>query len=471
MIPMSLEQVARAIEVGSEPGYEGIIVRRVTTDSRRVEEGDLFFAIRGERVDGHQFVAQAAARGAVACVCAHDWFQSLVGKAAVPHLVVSDTVGALGRLAAHYRREVMPPSTVVVAITGSNGKTTTKGMIDHTLTTFFKGRSAPKSFNNKIGVPLTLLSGDEDDRYLVAEIGTNATGEVAALAALAAPDVAVITSIGEAHLQGLGDIHAIAAEKTSLLDHVRRRGFGIVNVDRPEIRPHLKGNLAPRVWTFGFNPSARLRITAARGTIRRTTFDLEGRHHVELSVPGVHHAANATAAFAVARWFGLAPEEIIDRLRSFTPADGRTRLVELGKVTVVDDSYNANPTSTASAIHTLRGAERGRRVLVMGDMFELGAEGPALHRQMVRLVYEAGIEVLVAVGEATVQATQTVKQAPDGVRVIPCTDATAASEALMDVLSPGDTVWVKASRAMELDRVVSHLKAHYPPVADRAAVA
>jgi UDP-N-acetylmuramoyl-tripeptide--D-alanyl-D-alanine ligase len=276
-------------------------------------------------------------------------------------LIVDDTVQALGRLAAYYRRAVMSVSTVVVAVTGSNGKTTTKCMIDHVLGGSLKGRASPKSFNNLIGLPLTLLSAEAGDQYLVAEIGTSAVGEIAALAAIASPEVGIVTSIAEAHLQGLGDVHGVADEKSSLLDSIRLGGLAVVNIDRPEIRPFLCRVQRARLVTIGTDPSARLQVADRHSTIHRSSFLLDGRFTVDLPMPGAHHATNATAAFAVARWFGIACDEIITRLGTFVPPDGRTRVIETGGITIVDDAYNANPGSVAAAIETLRTAIKASR--------------------------------------------------------------------------------------------------------------
>ncbi len=460
MIPMTLKDVASAVGATHEAGDDCLRIRRVTTDSRDVQPGDLFFAIPGERFDGHEFIAEAASKGVVACVCNRDWHAGGAGGASfpIPHLVVEDTIEALGRLAAYYRRRVMHVATVVVAITGSNGKTTAKGMIDHVLCGSFTGRAAPKNFNNRLGVPLTLLSAEVDDRYLVVEIGTNAPGEVAALSTIAFPHAAVITSIGEAHLQGLGGMDGVAAEKVSLLRHVRPDGLAVVNIDRPEIRPHLATASRPRLVTVGTDQNASLRVADAHGDMRSTTFELDGRFRVELPMPGMHHATNAAATFAIARWFGIAPAEIIERLRSYVPPDGRTRRLEMGGVTVIDDAYNANPASMASAIETLRRGASGRRVLVMGDMLELGPGNASFHRQAVAAALEAGIDVLVAVGAAMRDAVQSMEGCYDRTRVVVCENAEAASDALMTILAAGDTVWIKGSRAVELDRVVSDLR-------------
>ena len=455
MIPMTLNAVAEA--VGAPPeGTECVTVRRVTIDSRDVTPGDLFVAIRGDRFDGHRFIDEACRKGAVACVADKAWVRAS-GEPAAPCLVVEDTIRALGRLAGHYRHSVMSTATVVVAVTGTNGKTTTKSMIDHVLAGSFVGRSAPKNFNNHIGVPLTLLSSEAGDRYLVVEVGTNAPGEVNMLAAMADPHAGVITSIGEAHLQGLGGIEGVAAEKASLLAHVRSDGLAVVNIDRREIRPHLSRVSAAKLLTIGADPSARLSVAGARGDIRKTVFELDGRFTIELPMPGLHHATNAAAAFAVGRWFGVAPEVITERLRTFVPMEGRTCVRTCGGVTIVDDAYNANPASVLAAIDTLRRID-GRRVFVLGDMLELGCEGAAFHVEAVRTVVDAGIDVLVAVGLATTQAVAALSPA-QRTRIITCGDAAEAGDELMALAAPGDVVWVKGSRAVGLERVVERLDA------------
>lgn len=462
MIPMSLADVATAAGATYESPRDVPLIRRVVTDSRQVESGDLFVAIPGEHVDGHEFIGEAASKGAVACLCNKGgigWFGPDGPPCKMSYLVVEDTIQALGKLAGYYRRNVMHVATVVVAVTGTNGKTTTKCMIDHVLGDSFQGKAAPRSFNNHIGVPLTLLSVDTQDRYVVVEIGSNSPGEVASLAEITAPNAAVITSIGEAHLQGLGGVDGVAAEKASLLEYVDAHGLAVVNIDRPEIEGYVSAAACARVLTIGISPTAQLSVAGATGDIHGTSFELDGRYRVELPMPGMHHATNAAAAFAVARWFGVAPERIVERLRSYVPLEGRTRTLHANGVTLVDDSYNANPASMTAAIDTLRRAASGRRILVMGDMLELGSESAAFHKKMVRAVQNAGIDILIAVGPATSEAVRGTRCQEPRTQLILCDAADAASDELMTLIQHGDTVWVKGSRAMQLDRVVRRWQA------------
>ncbi len=461
MITMSVATVALGADAQLPVDCASVTVARVTIDSRDVRAGDLFVAIDGLRFDAHDFIAEAVNKGAAACLVQRSWYDEQSEKPNIPCLLVDDTTKALGMLATYYRCEVMTPTTVVIAITGSNGKTTTKRMIDHVLSDAMPGRAALKSFNNHIGVPLTLLSAEAQDRYLVIEIGTNSPGEVAALSAMAKPDIGVLTSIGFAHLEGLGGLEGVASEKFSMFDHVRRGGMGVLNIDGPVTVDRLRRLERLRLMTFGFGESAELRIEAMTDSVRRSAFTLDRLHRIELAMPGGHHAANAAAAFAVARWFGLDPTHIISRLASYTPAHGRCRVVEAGPVTMVDDSYNANPSSMAAAIASMSTANCTRRVFVMGDMRELGQDSAAYHEQMVRKAADAGIHVLVAVGELAVEASLVASGLPGDMRVIACQDATLAAAALRGLLRAGDLIWIKGSRAVGLDTLVEPLRAQW----------
>ncbi|MEK6798123.1 MAG: UDP-N-acetylmuramoyl-tripeptide--D-alanyl-D-alanine ligase [Planctomycetota bacterium] len=465
MIPMTLSRIADAVG-GKIIARDWSLAKqtkvlRVSTDSRDVRRGDVFVAIRGPCFDGHSFLDEAVAKGAVACLVEEGGAADVNG----PVVLIDDSIAALGRLATYYRRDVLPVSVTVVGVTGSNGKTTTKTMIDHVLGVALNGKASPKSFNNHIGVPLTILSADANDEYLVVEIGTNNPGEIAALATMASPNVGVITSVGEAHLEGLGDLRSVAAEKASLLAQIRPMGLAVVNIDRPEIRPYVAQLPQVRLVTVGTTRAARLHVDKACSSLTSTTFELEGRYTVELPMPGAHHATNAAATFAVARWFGVATEEIIARLRTFVPPEGRTRRLDAAGVTIIDDAYNANPSSVLAAVEALRSAKAERRIFVLGDMLELGKERAAAHERTVAAILSSGIEVLVAVGPNTCAAVKVAASASAGVELYACDEAGDTIETLERLMQPGDAIWIKASRAMQLDTVVRALAQRAMPTA------
>ncbi|HUU81931.1 MAG TPA: UDP-N-acetylmuramoyl-tripeptide--D-alanyl-D-alanine ligase [Phycisphaerae bacterium] len=450
MIAMHLDEVAAAMGATSSAAPGNPLVTGVSIDSRTVQPGELFFAVRGDRFDGHDYLDQAASAGAVACVVSRR-----ETNAPIPCLGVADTVAALGRFAAYHRTRI--PATVI-AVTGSNGKTTTKRMIDHVLGQRLRGRAAPKSFNNNLGVPLTLLSADRDDQYLVVEIGSNAPGEVGALAAVASPQIGVVTSVGFAHLEGLGGVAGVVREKLSLLLYVDPAGLGVVNVDRPEVRALLRYPTRPELVTFGVSDAADLCITEARGGLDGLQFRINGDAQRSLAVCGTHNALNATAAFAVARRMGLDDDDIAAGLASFQPADMRLNVMRLGQVTVINDCYNANPSSMAAAIDVLTAAPAGRRVLALGDMLELGAETRQWHERIGRQAGEAGVDLLLAVGPHASVVITGARQAGPDIQTLVYDDAEQAGAAVGDWARPGDVVLVKGSRAMAMERVVEALR-------------
>jgi len=449
VIPLTLDEIILAIGGRASCRLPGVSVSGVSTDSRTCCAGELFFAIRGERFDGHAFVDEALERRAIAAIVdrgGHDDDRPLIR--------VGDTVEALGRLAAYHRDQL---ATTVIAVTGSNGKTTTKCMIDHVLSQRLKGRGAPASFNNAIGVPLTLLSVERGDDYLVVEIGSSARGEVAALAEMASPNVGVVTSIGEAHLAGFDDRRGVAVEKMSLLTHVRPGGLAVVNADSEDIEGMVKRGVGCKVVSFGVSDSADVRVCNVVTCVDSTRFTINGRFAVTLAVPGRHNALNAAAAFAVCRRLALEPEEIIEALATFKPPPMRLNVVRLGRMTVIDDSYNANPASTAAAVEVLSSVATGRRVFVAGDMLELGSAAFALHEETGRRIGEANIDVLVAVGEFGEALIDGARAVNAEVETIRYADTATACRDLPKLLTEFDTVLVKGSRRLGLDRLARHV--------------
>ena len=447
MIAMMLDEIAQVLGSRSSAPVPPIRVTGVSTDSRTIQAGDLFFAIAGDRFDGHKFVGDVVRKGAVGCVVSHE------PEGAEPSglLRVPGTVEALGRLAAFHRRHA---KAQVVAVTGSNGKTTTKCMIEHVLGSRFRGRGSIKSFNNHIGLPLTLLSAEQGDEFLVVEIGSNAPGEVAALGRLACPDIGVVTSIGYAHVGRLGGLAGVRAEKLSLFETVRDSGLCVAPLDDLGPSGLARAQDTRNRITFGLSEEADVRVTEVSGDLDGVRFKLNGRHEVRLPFPGVHNAMNVAAAFAVCRRFRMEPEEIVACLATFRAPDMRLTLRRLGGITLIDDSYNANPTSMAAAVHTLGGVHAGRRVFVAGDMLELGDESPQWHRTLGRQLSESGIEFIVGVGPQAEQVIRGASEKGAGIESVCYPDTDRAREDLPRRLRPGDTVLVKGSRAVGLDRLV-----------------
>lgn len=465
MIKLTLAEIVEAM--GGRPWGElpTVSVGGVSTDSRTAAASDLFFAIRGPRFDGHDYAVAALERGAVAAVVETAQAEQVARRlqaADVPLpraavlIEVADSVAALGRLAAYHRRQL---AAEVIAVVGSNGKTTTKAMIHHILSGRLRGRSSPKSYNNAIGVPLTLLSAEQGDEYLVVEIGTNAPGEIAALGSLVEPDMAVITCIGEEHLEGLGDLDGVAAEECAILGRLRNKGFAAVNIETPVLKKHLPMD-GVRVTTFGQTPEADVRLTDLGYEPPWLRFKLNERFSFRLRLVGLHNAVNAAAAVTIARRLGFDYGEAAVRLESFVAPPMRNELSEAGGITIVNDAYNANPQSAAAAIDVLEQMPcKGQRVAVFGEMRELGSKSADLHRRVAERLRDSSVNRVVLVGSATdVMQEAFAGGGLFGPSVERCADVEDCLERLAGSLRPGDVVLLKASRAIELDRLVQPLR-------------
>ncbi|MBK8914327.1 MAG: UDP-N-acetylmuramoyl-tripeptide--D-alanyl-D-alanine ligase [Phycisphaerales bacterium] len=468
MIKLTLAEIIDAIRGKPRGDMPGGSVTAVATDSRSVQRGELFFALRGERFDGHAFVFDVLRAGAIAAVVEDAQADALTRElrergVAEPRLIgVPDVPAALGRLGAYHRRQI---SATVIAVVGSNGKTTTKAMIDHVLADGRRGRCSPKSFNNAIGVPLTLLSAQAADEYLVVEIGTNAPGEIAALAALVQPDAAVLTSLSEEHLEGLRDLDGVASEECSVFAALSSGGFAAINIDAPQVRGHLPTGGATIV-TFGTAANADLRVSHAEYVPPWLNFTLNGKFRYRLPIPGVHNALNAAGAVAVARRLGMEHERIAARLETFKAPPMRSELMQLGGVTLINDAYNANPRSALAAIDSIEAVPTaGRRIVVFGEMRELGARSAALHRQVAERLAGGRVDHVLLVGAAgALMKDAFADPRLFGPKLDLCSDVDSCRERLRQVVQDGDVVLLKGSRAVGLERLVEALS----PAAIRA---
>lgn len=450
-------------------------VAGLSTDSRGVQAGQAFLALRGERFDGHAFLMQASTAGAALLIIDREEAFRAASATIRPGtsvLLVEDTGRALLRLANAYRRTLT--TTKVIAVGGSNGKTTTVRLIDAVLSTRLKGRASQKSFNNAVGVPLTILSAQPGDQYLTCEVGTNAPGEIAPLAAVIEPDICVITSLGREHLEGLGSLEGVAREEAMLVSALREGGCAVVAQDEVlvgAVRAQLRSLAGPpRVLvTFGASEGAEVRVAEVSQSFEGVRFTLNDRTGYTLPLLGRHNALNAAAAIAVGRRLGLTAEDARHGLSSVKGPPMRLDLSTVAGVRMINDAYNANPESMVAAVDTFRdvtadeSVAASRKVLVLGDMLELGEQSAALHREVLTHALHARCaDVLILVGQAMTQAAADLKiQHEPGVHCLsdlaPPRDAHAAA-----LLRTGDLVLLKGSRGTGVERVVAALVGQAP---------
>ncbi|MGB7266566.1 MAG: UDP-N-acetylmuramoyl-tripeptide--D-alanyl-D-alanine ligase [Terracidiphilus sp.] len=431
-----------------------LVASGYSIDSRTVAPGELFFAVRGERLDGHDFVPAALDRGAIAAVVSRARAASLPDAAlARPLLIAEDPLVAMQSLAGHVRRQW---GRRIVAITGSAGKTTTKEATAAALSAKFKVFRSQGNLNNHFGLPLQLLRLMPEHEVAVIEMGMNHAGEIAALARIAAPDWGVITNIGTAHIENFAEGQAgIARAKFELVEALPSNGVAFLNCDDP-YTAQFGRDFPGRVVYFGSGPCADPQILAA-------TEDLDGLHiryrfgrrqgTFTLHLLGAHNASNAIAGLAVALEAGVELEAALAAIASLTPGDKRGQVIEIAGATILNDSYNSNPEALRSMIRTLaaRPAD-GRRILVAGEMLEMGEHGLAAHTACGQAAAEAGLDIVVAVqGNAEHLATAA---CAGGVSAIFLRDAEAAGQWLVQNLHPGDVVLVKGSRGVHLERAI-----------------
>ncbi len=454
---MLLSQAAQATD-GKQVG-DDVLFNAVSSDSRKIVQGDLFIALRGENFDGYNFVTTAAQAGAVAALVNADSYGKQGARVVpdFPLLVVEDTRLALGRLAAWWRWQFDIP---LVAITGSNGKTTVKEMLASILREAAGSADAvlatKGNLNNDIGMPLTLLQLNAAHRYAVIEMGMNHPGEIEYLTRIARPDVALINNASGAHLEGLGSVEAVAQAKGEIFSGLKRHGTAVINAD--DAHAPLWRSLAGvnPLLEFGLNPAADVCGTwLPRGDgLRLDVTAPQGMFAADLKVPGEHNARNALAATAAAIVLNISLETIAAGLEKFSGVDGRLqRKGAMHGASMIDDTYNANPASLSAAISVLAQAT-GKRILVLGDMGELGEDAVIFHAEIGRETRKAGIEKLYALGTLSSNA---VREFGSGAKHFERIEDLQA--ALEKELDENTTVLVKGSRFMKMERVVSSLEA------------
>lgn len=432
-------------------------VEGVSTDTRSIAKGNLFVALKGETFDANDFLDKALAAGAAAAVVR----KGAKIPAGLPCLEVDDTLAALGRIARHHRRRFSIP---LGAITGSNGKTTTKEMIGAILATRGPALKTEGNLNNEVGVPLTLLRLDPSHTGAIIEMGMNHPGELARLSAFTEPQVAEITIAAPAHLEFLGTVENVAKAKGEIYGGLPKDGLAIANGDDALVRAQAEKS-GRKVLYFGKCDDAQVRLAEivshdAHGLAVRIAW--AGKKHLaHLKFVGEHNAVNACGAFAMGVSLGCTAEQCVAGLEASRPWAHRLSLHEApGGFTVIDDCYNANPSSMGAALDTLASlAGPRRRVAVLGDMLELGADEAALHRQMGERAVANGVQVLVSFGPRSKAGWEAARGAlNDRALHVPATDQVEpAVEFLKAQLKAGDVVLVKGSRGMKLERIVEAL--------------
>lgn len=416
----------------------------VATDSRSIVQGQLFVALIGQNFDGHDYLEAAVAAGAVAVVVSRSLPLKRLG---VPVYEVADTLVALGRLASYWRQAW---GKTVIAVAGSNGKTTTKDLIRAALSDALAVHATTGNLNNRIGVPLTLLAIPASADVAVVEVGTNIPGEVAILRDIAMPDVAVVTSIGEEHLEGLGDLAGVLREEISVYQGVP---VGIAPASQPEIAAAARGMSAQFVEAGlddgDLKPSGWSIDGTGSGTI-----DL-GDVRVAVPLRGVHNLRNAMLAIAVARVCGVPDASAAAGISAMRPPQMRVALEQLGKATLINDAYNANPGSTRAALELLRGMGPARqRVVVLGTMRELGAASAQCHDDISRLALAGPADLVAGIGEFEHSLERI---APGDARVVTAASVDELWPRLQSRMAPDAVILLKASRGVQLEQIVPHL--------------
>ncbi len=455
---MTLQNIATACQgqLVCKKEQEQINITGAVLDSRKVEEGYLFFATKGEKVDGHSFIPQVAEKKAACVVC-----EKAPENVEIPYILVEDSFVALKKIATFYRENLTIP---VVGITGSVGKTSTKEMISSVLSTRYNVLKTEGNFNNEVGLPLTILRIRDEHKVAVVEMGINHFGEMHRLSEIAKPDICVITNIGQCHLEFLGSREGILKAKSEIFDYMNPEGYVCINGD-DDMLSTIKEVHGHKPVTYGMTMKNDVYVTSVTSKgilgsdasvyLNDETFD------VNIHLPGEHMVMNALAAACVGDLLGLKQEEIAEGIANAKPVGGRSNLIVLENRMVLDDCYNANPVSMKAAIDLLNLANT-RKVAILGDMFELGEGQEEMHGEIGTYAVDKGIDVLVCVGElsknmyeAAVKARTDISK---DIQIYHMTDREEVVQKIEDILEKGDTVLVKASHGMGFAEVVRALQ-------------
>ena len=430
-------------------GDKAITAKNISIDSRSVKKGDVFVAIKGDKFDGHDFIDEVIKKGAVCII--KDSLNRSVKNPRVACIEVKNTAKALGDIARFNRKKFNIP---VIAVTGSNGKTTTKEMLSIVLSKKFKVLKNEGTKNNHIGLPLTLLKLDSSYDIAVLEIGTNHFGEVKYLSSIAGANIGVITNIGSSHLEYFKDLNGVLKEKFSLIKCLKKPAIAVLNADDPFLRKEaFKEAKSPFVLGVGIKNKSDYIVSDIKIVSAKPRFRVNRRFHFALNALGYYNIYNALLAIAVGRMFGLSYRDIASSLAAFDLPRSRLNFREIKRVRFIDDTYNANPLSLKQALGVLESFRvKGRKIFVMGDMLELGKESKALHAQGIKEALKVS-DILVTVGELTKSCFDKVTCAGDN--IFHCNTSPEARRLLFNKLhvNPKDIILVKGSRGMRMEEV------------------
>ncbi|MHB8171872.1 MAG: UDP-N-acetylmuramoyl-tripeptide--D-alanyl-D-alanine ligase [Thermincolia bacterium] len=455
MYAMTINEITLAINGQLIQGDGDIQVSGVSTDTRKINPGDIFIALAGEHFDAYDFLAQAVDAGAAALVVSRKGFTG-----DVPVIMVDDTLKALQQLARHNRDKF---GGWVVAITGSNGKTTTKDMITSVLSRKYNTLKTEGNLNNEIGLPLTLLKLGPEHQAAVVEMGMRGLGQISQLGAIAQPDLAVITNVSEVHLELLGTIDNIGRAKGEILDHLNPKGTAVLNGDDDIIRRESNHYQGKKVL-YGFNENNQLRAINIEanetGSVYTATFRGE-QQELNLPILGRHNVLNSLAAIGVGLELGLTWEQVVEGLGSLQLTGMRLELIETPRWLVINDAYNANTAATKAALQVLQQVatkRKSRKIAVLGNMFELGTRAVEGHREVGQTAVDVEADFLITVGDLAEEIAEGARLGGlAGMRIQVCRDNQDAVRVLQDVLEKGDTVLVKGSRGMKMEQIVAAL--------------
>src|SRR5215468_241808 len=450
MNPLTLSQIAQLAGASLSSSDGTVVINKVSTDSRTIKPGELFVALRGENFEGHDFVEVSAKSGATGALVDLKWAGTVPNHFAL--LRTTDTLQAYQALAANYRRSL---ALKVLAITGSNGKTSTKDFAASVLARKFRVTKTEGNFNNHVGLPRTILEAASEHEVGVWEIGMNHPGEIATLSQIAAPDAAIITNIGVAHIEFIGSREAIAGEKGALAEVIGPEGTVILNADDPFSKGIAARTRAKVV--FAGTIDGAVRAIEIRQSADGSEFTiLEGAHRcrAQLPVAGLHMVQNALLAVAAGRAFGLSIEECAAGLASAPLTKARLQIKEINGVQFLDDSYNANPDSMKAALRTLVELDtEGKRIAVLGEMRELGSESERGHREIGETAATLGVDQLITIGDAAKLIAEAARSAGLD-NVLSARSTAEAARLLGEIAEPGDLVLIKGSRAARMEEVI-----------------